>query len=125
MGPEPTIVSRNWINAAWRADAECRVSTLGACLDIATARNGTDPCASARVQAARDKLRVVNQVLEHRPTLRQKWKGADIERAWVNLHEVEVILLELTEPKDLRGELPHAHALARRLLTHDNPELAH
>jgi hypothetical protein len=99
--------------------------TLRACLENVKERAGADQCVMKRVAAANRQLNVVDEVLGRLPTWREKWKGADIERAWVNLHEVKVTLLELTDPKDLRGELPHAYAVARRLLKPDSPELAH
>lgn len=108
------------INAAWRADAECRRSRLGACLDVLAKAK---PDAEDRVNAARRQLAVVDQVLGRRATLLEKWKGADIERAWVNLHDVHVTLVELTDPRDLRGGLPRAYALAKGVLEPDDPEL--
>jgi hypothetical protein len=107
------------VNAAWRADAECRVSRLRACLQVA-AEAGASP---RRTAAAEKQLAVVDEVLNRRATTVEKWKGADIERAWVHLHEVQVTLVELAEPKDLRGELPRAYAVAKRVLEPDDPEL--
>jgi hypothetical protein len=113
---EPTP---RYVNAAWRADAECRLSRLRACVQVA-ADNGASP---KRTAAAKQQLAVVEEVLNRRATTVEKWKGADIERAWVNLHEVQVTLVELSEAKDLRGELPRAYAMAKQVLEPDDPEL--
>lgn len=108
--------STRHINAAWRADAECRVSRLRACLQ----EPGT---VSKKTEAAENQLRIVEEVLDRRATVLEKWKGADIERAWVHLHEVQITLVQLTEPAKLRGELPHAYALAKQVLDPDDAQL--
>ncbi len=108
------------INAAWRADAECRVHRLRACLKgVAKSNQG----AADRVVDLGSQLDIVDEVLDHRATIVEKWKGADIERAWVHLHDVQVAIVELTEAKNLNGELPRAYGLAKRVLEPDDPQL--
>lgn len=108
------------INAAWRADAESRLLRLRACLNDVVK---TNPGATDRVGDLREQLDLVDGVLNRRATVLEKWKGADIERAWVHLHDVQVTIVELTDAKKLGGELPSAYGLAKRVLEPDDPQL--
>jgi uncharacterized membrane protein len=125
MASQSPDSGQKYVDSAWRIDAESRRCTLGARLDIEEARAGADGRAPDWVKCAKNRLKNVDDVLKARPSRSQRWNGTDVERAWVNLHEAYTILVDLADPQDLRGELPSVHALAKRVLKPDDPELVH
>jgi hypothetical protein len=126
-GPHLHIRVDTWIKTpekrlrvAWREHAQSRIIGLAADLDCLPEMS--EPGKRRRDEAKR-RLMVANKAVERRPALGAAWSGVDVERAWVNVHAVEVTLLRLSDPAVVSAKLPGIIAEATQVLSPDDDQL--
>jgi hypothetical protein len=76
-----------------------------------------------RLTEAKRRLAVAAQIIERRARPWSAWTGVDVERAWVNVHAVEVTLIRLSPAATVAAKLPDIVADAQQVLRPDDPRL--
>jgi hypothetical protein len=105
--------------SAWREIVRARVAGLRYEADRRTVTS--DPESRQR-QAIDEYVTRALEAVEHKypygvwQRVRAWWTGADIERAWRNIHAAEVVLYEHMPSEDLRPRLAGIYAYARSYL---------
>lgn len=77
-------------------------------------------CAKHRLDAAEKHLQLAEEIIKCAPAPRSAWTGVDVERAWVNVHAVEVTLIRLSDPTAVAAKLPEIIGEAEQVLNPDD-----
>ncbi|AGB26724.1 hypothetical protein Mycsm_06588 (plasmid) [Mycobacterium sp. JS623] len=109
-------------SASWREHLYSRVVDLSVAVDC-LANGSPPPCEVREIACAQRRLAVAAAAIERTPTPWSAWTGADVERAWVNAHAVEVTLIRLGPPGSVAAKLPGLIAGARQVLPPNDPRL--
>jgi hypothetical protein len=107
-------------SAAWREHLQSRVIDLAVEVDC-LARSSTE--CKRRLTEAKRRLAVAAQIIEKRARPWSAWTGVDVERAWVNVHAVEVTLIRLSPATTVAAKLPDIIAEAQQVLRPNDPRL--
>jgi hypothetical protein len=111
---EPIRLPKRRLCAAWREHVQSRI------LDLDAELEGLQPKPDSELEpawiAAKWRLRDTADIVGRVPSPWGAWTGVDVERAWVNVHSVEVTTIRLSEPPYLAGKLPDIIADAEQVL---------
>jgi hypothetical protein len=110
------------LGAAWRELALSRINDAAAELDCIV-EDPNSPCQQSRLDDAGQRLGLARDIVERRPALRAAWSGVDVERAWLNIHAVEVTLIRLSDPVTVSAKIPDIIADASQVLRPDDERL--
>ena len=107
-------------SAAWREHLQSRVIDLAVEVDC-LARSST--ACERRLTEAKRRLATAAQIIGQPARPWSAWTGVDVERAWVNVHAVEVTLIRLSPATTVAAKLPDIIADAQQVLRPNDPRL--
>jgi len=110
------------LGAAWREHAQSRIIDLAVELDCLP-RESMSASEQLRLDEAKRRLAVADDIVKRRPSLWAAWSGVDVERAWVNIHAVEATLIRLSAPATVSAKVPDIIADASQVLRPDDARL--
>ena len=91
--------------AAWREIALNRIDEAEVELKCVSKEN--HDAYHERVSDAKKRLKTAREIVECSPSLRAAWSGVDVERAWENIHAVEVSLIRLYDSAKIKATIPY------------------
>jgi hypothetical protein len=115
--PEPW--PEQWAIRTW-----VRVDVTRHRLEVATSSHRLSPAQTAAASAVRDLLDAGRDAARrsgHRRTLRDRWRGASVERACQSLHAAEVFMVHLLSDRQVEAIVPRVLARAEPLIARDDP----
>jgi hypothetical protein len=84
---------------------------------------GSPTVCQRRLTEAKRRLAVAAQIIEKPARPWSAWTGVDVERAWINVHAVEVTLIRLSPATTVAAKLPDIIADAQQVLRPSDPRL--
>jgi hypothetical protein len=107
--------------AAWRELALSRINDAAVELDCLAREQRSGE--QRQLDDARRRLALAREIVESGPSVCAAWSGVDVERAWLNIHAVEVALIRLSDPNTVSAKIPNIIADASQVLRPDDARL--